>query len=297
MIARRRAFSILECLVVIALLGVLLGLLLSAIANVRAASASASCRDRLRQLSLANQSYHSDFQRFPPGTGKPDSADEPYPFMCWHVRLLPQLGQSSLWRDIQGAYAVDPDFRHNPPHKDKERPLQLFVCPSDPRTGGPSTKIKPINGFTSYLGVMGRDHNTLDGVLFLGSRISFSEITDGASQTLLIGERPPSADERLGWWYAGWGQHKDGSGDAVLGVRGFNQISHPNDRECPRGPYHFVWGLFEDQCDAYHFWSPHSGGAHFAFCDGSVRFLTYSADSVLPALATRAGGETVTMPD
>ena len=49
--------------------------------------------------------------------------------------------------------------------------------------------------------------------------------------------------------------------------------------------------------DAFHFWSFHSGGAHFLFCDGSVRFLAYSADPILPALATRNGGEAVTLPD
>ena len=52
-----------------------------------------------------------------------------------------------------------------------------------------------------------------------------------------------------------------------------------------------------DPCDSLHFWSPHPGGANFAFADGSVRFLSYSADTILPALATRAGGETVVLPD
>ena len=47
----------------------------------------------------------------------------------------------------------------------------------------------------------------------------------------------------------------------------------------------------------FHFWSLHPGGANFAFADGSVRFLSYSADSVMPALSTRAGGETVVVPD
>jgi prepilin-type processing-associated H-X9-DG protein len=46
----------------------------------------------------------------------------------------------------------------------------------------------------------------------------------------------------------------------------------------------------------FHYWSLHPGGAHFAMCDGSVHFLSYSADKILPALATRAGGEAVEMP-
>jgi hypothetical protein len=49
-------------------------------------------------------------------------------------------------------------------------------------------------------------------------------------------------------------------------------------------------------CDTFHYWSPHTGGANFALADVSVRFLRYAA-AILPALATRAGGETVTVPD
>ena len=66
---------------------------------------------------------------------------------------------------------------------------------------------------------------------------------------------------------------------------------------CSKGPFHFVAGRADDLCSAFHFWSPHPGGANFAFCDGSVRFLSYSADPVMPALATRAGGETVNVPE
>jgi prepilin-type processing-associated H-X9-DG protein len=57
------------------------------------------------------------------------------------------------------------------------------------------------------------------------------------------------------------------------------------------GEAHFVAGDGSDPYHAYHFWSFHGGGANFLFLDGSVRFLPYSADAVLPALATRAGGE------
>jgi len=50
-------------------------------------------------------------------------------------------------------------------------------------------------------------------------------------------------------------------------------------------------------CDQFHFWSLHSGGANFVFADGSVHYLPYSSDNIFPALATRAGGETVSIPD
>lgn len=147
---------------------------------------------------------------------------------------------------------------------------------------------------TSYLGVAGLNTGRADGSLFLDSNLRLNDITDGTSSTLLVGERPPSTDFRYGWWYAGWGQNKDGEGDGVLGVRTFcREVSSG----CPEGPYHFTAGRFDNQCDAFHFWSPHPGGANFAFADGSVRFLRYSADPIMPALPTRAGGETVELPD
>jgi prepilin-type processing-associated H-X9-DG protein len=62
---------------------------------------------------------------------------------------------------------------------------------------------------------------------------------------------------------------------------------------CPSWRTVFGPGQYDDPCHHNHFWSLHPGGANFAFADGSVRFFRYSAASVLPALATRAGGETV----
>ena len=69
--------------------------------------------------------------------------------------------------------------------------------------------------------------------------------------------------------------------------------------DCPAGPYHFVGpdetkdstGQVNRACDQFHFWSRHPGGANFLYADGSVHFLGYSADDVISAMATRAGGE------
>jgi prepilin-type processing-associated H-X9-DG protein len=59
------------------------------------------------------------------------------------------------------------------------------------------------------------------------------------------------------------------------------------------GPYYTPANF----CDFYHFWSNHPGGAYFVFADASVRFIPYSAAALMPALATRAGGEAVKVPD
>src|SRR5262245_20532704 len=63
------------------------------------------------------------------------------------------------------------------------------------------------------------------------------------------------------------------------------------------GAYTYGPGQLDNQCDMFHFWSLHEGGAHFLFADGSVHFLRYSAAPILPALASRGGGESVSLPD
>ena len=107
----------------------------------------------------------------------------------------------------------------------------------------------------------------------------------------MAGERPPSADFQFGWWYAGAGQRFTGSADMILGVEEEN-ILLVTAGSCAPGVYKFGPGSLANQCDMFHFWSPHTGGANWVFADGSVHFIPYSADSVLPALATYAGKET-----
>jgi prepilin-type processing-associated H-X9-DG protein len=58
-------------------------------------------------------------------------------------------------------------------------------------------------------------------------------------------------------------------------------------------PALYARGRVDDSCDYNHFWSLHPNGANFLFGDGSVRFLPYTAQAILPALATRSGGEVV----
>lgn len=293
MAAVRRGFSLLELLVVVGILAALIGLLLPAVQRVRATAARARCLNNLHQIGVAVHGYHAAHNRLPAGVGATGPAD-PFPFLNWHAQLLPYLDQAELWARTVAAYQQNRNFTKTPPHTARSVVLAVFACPSDPRLNAPFFGPRGY-GPASYLGVAGKNTGRRDGLLYLGSTHQLGDASDGAANTLLVGERPPSASTRFGWWYAGWGQDKDGELDGVLGARteprpGVGPV-------CDGSPERFQPGRLDDECATYHFWSPHPGGAHFLLADGSARFLTYAADSVLPALASRAGGETVAVPD
>lgn len=299
----RRAFTLLELLVVVAIIAVLIGLTLPAVQKVRAAADRVRCASNLRQLGLALHSYHDTAASFPPGHA---ARNNRMPQAAWPVFLLPYIEQDALSGQTVSAFQTNPNPFATPPHFAAGVHQRLFVCPSDYRVQGPAL-LERFNWATrrlesrptallSYLGVQGTDRKHHDGMLFDGSKVRFASVEDGTSNTLFLGERPPSASLFLGWWYTGIGTDLKGTADSVLGVR---ELATRGgwDTGCNLAPNHFVDGRFDGRCDHLHFWSPHSGGGHFLFVDGSVHFLSYSADSILPALATRAGGEIANVPN
>jgi prepilin-type N-terminal cleavage/methylation domain-containing protein len=291
----RRAFSLVEILVVIAITGILLALMLPAVQKVRSAAARTSCANNLRQIALALHQYHDVRQAFPPGVTRLRSgwtADR-FDQLGWRPRIMPFLDQQSYWDQTVHDYQQNPIPTWTPYHGMTGRVVPVFGCPMDDRVFQ-AQRYRPYEfeiALSSYLGVNGTDFGKRDGVFYENSRTRLIDIRDGASQTLLVGERPPSNDFRYGWLYFGTGQ-RAGACDHTLGVR---EIALPLSG-CPPGPYHFRDDQLGVPCGFMHYWSLHAGGTHFAFCDASVHFLSYSADPILPALATRSGGEVFDLP-
>ena len=293
----RTGFTLIELLVVIAIVGVLFGLILSAVQKVRGAADRLSCLNNMKQIGLALQVHHGQFGRFPMGRTSTE-VGVPLRGISWMGRLLPFIEQEALWKKTLEAFENRPAVPYHLPHFGISTPLKLFGCPGDSRV---NSVQKPRNrgvsvALTSYHGVSGRNHKTKDGVLFYDSQIRMVDIGDGASNTLMVGERPPSTDMWYGWWYSGEGQDGFGSMDYLLGV---NELHGPKAsfcESCPSGPFQFERGKLSNQCSAFHFWSVHSDGAHFLFADGSAKFLNYSAAPIMQSLASRGGGEPVEVP-
>ena len=164
---------------------------------------------------------------------------------------------------------------------------------------------------TAYLGVNGRNLRTNDGVLYWNSHVTFQDIADGTSNTLMVGERPPSMDLVYGWWYAAAGQFDNNwntwSGAGNLGMGELNVMNGMwIESACRVGPYDVSIpatangsdaGSLNNTCDLFHFWSLHPNGTNFLLADGSVRFITFDTpQSLMVALSTRSGGEPVGLP-
>jgi len=291
-------FTIVELVTVLAIIGLLVGLLIPAVQMVRESARRTACLNNNRQIALGVLSYEAAHRKFPSGiTGR---ASPPPVFQSWLQLILPYVEKQAVFDRAMEEYESNP---HNPERHvfGMRTVISLYQCPSEPETGEVHLVKSYIAASTSYLGVNGTNWTLKDGVLFEDSAIRPADIADGLSNTLLAGERAQRADHYYGWWYTGAGQNGSGSCGTNLGTRELRapvQRGFTNGLEnCPVGPWHFQASRPEEPCSALHFWSHHPGGAVFAMCDGSVRFLAYSADDVLPKLGTRDGGEQVSVPE
>ena len=298
----RRGVSLVEVLVVVGVLGLLVGLALPAVQRARGAAQRAACLDRARQLGLALHAYHAATGHFPPAPAGP--ADRaPVSRLSWMAALLPYVERDDLHRAAARALALDANPEHAPPHTPFVTPVAAFACPADGRLASPLTNEHGVTAaFGTYLGLAGamdaKGGQFRPGVL-TGCRIA--DVTDGTSQTVAVGERPPPDSLRAGWWYpsaigathGGPGGPRGPDGMIHLGVF----LAATYDPGCQASSGGFGPGRLDNPCDRFHLWSLHSGGGNFLFADGSAKFLPHSVGGTLDALATRAGGEALGVPE
>jgi len=311
---RHRGFTLIELLVVIAIIAVLIALLLPAVQQAREAARRTQCKNNLKQIGLALQNYHDTFKLFPPGyvTYLIGTTTDSDPGWGWPAMILPQIDQAVLYQRMNFSLPVE-----NTANAAATAVfLRAFVCPSDITPTGPfniysdtaSTQFLLQGPPSSYAGSVG-DHNSKvknnavvqangliwDGVLFPNSNISFAGITDGASNTIIAGERA-WAKVNATWI---------GAPNAAIFQAGTMNALYPTTTTAAAiGPlYHANTINSNTSANFDENSSLHVGGAHFLFCDGSVRFLqsiTVSDPSptvgtglsmIFQALSTIAGGE------
>jgi prepilin-type N-terminal cleavage/methylation domain-containing protein/prepilin-type processing-associated H-X9-DG protein len=320
-------FTLVELLVVIAIIAVLIGLLMPAVQKVREAAKRAECQNNLRQIAVALHDYHGSYKVLPQGV----AFENPIYYWSWLAQILPFVEQDPLYNKAYawangtggapGGFWWWPfgDFWDSPPQTPANPALgttvSIYLCPSDPR----DLVIRSINefevggtpsgngavAFTSYQGNAGITGDFNDpfpqGVLFWQSHVRLTDIQDGTSQTIMVGERPPDSDLVYGWWFAGAGFDGSGVGAVLNGAAEVNYLNTLNglQGEFPgvncQNPQDLQYkpGRVQDPCMQLHWWSPHTGGANFAFCDGSVQFIPYTAGNMLAPLCTRCNNDIV----
>ena len=238
---QRRGFTLIELLVVIAIIAVLIGLLLPAVQKVREAAARTQCKNNLHQQGLAMHMYHDVYHAFPPAFTKPSDYG-------WSVWLLPYLEQQNLYNTLNPLKTV---LTLNPSTTLK---LAVFTCPSD---GSPGI----VN---NYFGGYAKSNYVVSEMVSDGnSAIDMSTITDGLSNTIMIGERDMLKQVGAAW----------PGRDTKLSALGGVEVSIGR----PTWPINTPFaGMPDPACTRYAWSSSHTSGANFAFCDGGVHYLNSS---------------------
>jgi len=340
---RRTGFTLVELLVVIAIIGILVALLLPAVQAAREAARRMSCGNNLKQTALAIQNYHDTYKTFPPlrggqlvngGTQPFGSTATSYPGCpswfnsagwSWRALILPYMEQQPLYDTINFERVLDTTcYAHPLPHYSSTPEARFvripsFECPSEAQ--GEVGSDAPTN----YAGVFGRtanpfSGNTQDLGVFAGIQpSSFKSITDGSSNTVIVGEvfrgvpfwRTSSADhtgQRCRRWIAETGycgadtsfppnNYKQGLANCQPPTTGTNNPPATISPKCPTqnccpDMVNWVDNHNNGNSGRRPFSSLHPGGAQGAYADGSVKFITQTVDlNVWRATGTISGGE------
>ncbi len=317
----RTGLTLIELLVVITIIGLVLALLLPAVQSVRESSRRATCQNNLRQISLALQSHASQHQAFPSLFNggflpQPRSALDEFHFHSWRTAILPNLEQTSLFAQIN--MNVPATFASNQTAINVS--VSTFVCPSssNPHQVVPDIAVWNDGAFPVAKGgtAARNDYEAVCGVqvapqtrpsLFLdiyqfgawgeptydtskGTSVSYrkarlSDISDGLSNTLLVGERAGRPDLYL-------------KGKLVTPYD--SETTEPHQAAWAVST-HILWTVFRadpsvNMTNSSGIFAFHPGGANIALADGSVRFLkATTAKEILKGLATRSGSEPVSL--
>ncbi len=284
----RHGLTVIELLVVISIIAVLISLVLPAIQQSRESARNLQCRNNLRNLGLACLTFHEFNLYYPRNTIRPRGTtpvdgEPPGNLWNWHS------GTYESWHRQIMSYIEQPNVR-------VQDAVPLIGCPADPR--GVNYTV-PGYGFTWYVGVFSNPSNMNNGIIIDDSdmkqkmTINASSVTDGTSNTILLAERPPSADGHFGWW-----DSRCCTEDNISAARGDNKLfsSGKNGKCANPAPYQF--GRVDDNCAFNSLWSNHQFGGNFCMADGSVRTISYQAGNqpagtmtLLEAMSSRAGSE------
>jgi prepilin-type N-terminal cleavage/methylation domain-containing protein len=330
----RRGFTLIELLVVIAIIAVLVALLLPAVQQAREAARRTQCKNNLKQIGLAFHNYHEALNTFPyaylltgPGlNGLP--ANTPLDANSWGLMLLPYLDQAPLYNQFNcGIPPINEAVAFGDPAAVIasniaviSTRLPVFGCPTTPGgitiyaasvpspLGGNATWMAAQSDYTSTSGVFrnfagiayanfpGGPSGNRDGALAPDSKCPIQNITDGTSNTWLVGERTggstiffrggmiaPAPFQAFGPSNGGgWGDFLNG--ENWLDGANYDGSYNPNG-----GPCGMNCNNLRSNGSYYSF---HVGGCQFLLCDGSVRFISENINQFTEAaLITRAKGE------
>ncbi len=298
---RRRGFTLVELLVVIAIIGVLIALLLPAVQQAREAARRMQCSNNLKQFGIALHNYHDTYGTFPPGYVHQEGMGSSGSSWSWGSQILPFIEQNALADALDvGSQPLTTALDDATLLNLMKQPIQAFLCPSDtapnPNTGqlllkssgndsvatsnyiGNNTSHKwhpagRLTGSTTgqpsqWSSGPGSTHAPT-GIFWRNSKNGMRDITDGTSNTIAIGER----SWRLNNPTAGGNPFTCNAAVAI-------GTAHNNEQLTIR---HVLGGgavrinFAHNEC-TYGFSSRHPGGAMFALCDGSVRFLPETID-------------------
>ncbi|VTR98721.1 DUF1559 domain-containing protein [Tuwongella immobilis] len=317
---RRRGFTLIELLVVIAIIAILIGLLLPAVQKVREAAARMQCQNQMKQLALATHSFHDANNAFPSSR---DSNS-----ISAHAYLLPYIEQDNVFRTVNFTVSWNNALNATP----RGTNIKTFLCPSDPVTSVPAgwagNNYRVNQGSGILWGLPPTDPSNVNygmpapnGPFFLNSKITFTGITDGTSNTaawsehrkgdfnngvasesdtLYLGQAagyyPATPDESvnfqttLDWRNLTFQGMSDVGAPWLYGYHSttiYFHVSLPNTRSAMYPP-----GRISTTAD-----SNHTGGVNVAMCDGSVRFVSNTVPlNVWRAIGSRDGGESLTLP-